>query len=254
MAVYNKCILLADEDSNVKTLLSNGFDKQQCTFHSITPDLDLNHQAINFDANLALIDINYYGLTIENADKFFRAHQHIPIITMSDTIDRNLWIAMVEAGAEEHLFKPLNVKEVCLRMSAVLRRCGQLIQTTQLNGSIGLIPTDQPCSNNVFFDRWIVNPEKYEVTALDGEPCQLTSGDFTLLMIFMKNAHRVLSRDDIMDALHGHEWSPFDRSIDNQISRLRKKIENDPTNPKIIKTIRGAGYAFVSDIEKFSKS
>ena len=77
----------------------------------------------------------------------------------------------------------------------------------------------------------------------------LTTSEFNLLEAFVKRPHRVLSRDDIMDLLKGHDWSPLDRSIDNLVARLRKKVENDPDRPALIKTVRGIGYTFTADVE-----
>jgi DNA-binding response OmpR family regulator len=83
-----------------------------------------------------------------------------------------------------------------------------------------------------------------------GERVELTTGEFNLLEMFVKRPHRVLSRDDIMDLLKGHDWSPLDRSIDNLIARLRKKIEPDPDHPHLIKTVRGVGYTFTADVRR----
>ena len=83
-----------------------------------------------------------------------------------------------------------------------------------------------------------------------GEEQDLTTSEFNLLEAFVKRPHRILSRDDIMDLLKGHDWSPLDRSIDNLIARLRKKVERDPEHPRLIKTVRGVGYTFVAPAQK----
>jgi two-component system OmpR family response regulator len=83
-----------------------------------------------------------------------------------------------------------------------------------------------------------------------GTRSELTTGEFDLLEAFVKRPHRVLSRDDLMDLLRGHEWAPLDRSIDNLVSRLRKKIEPDPERPRVIKTVRGVGYALATDVKR----
>ena len=88
--------------------------------------------------------------------------------------------------------------------------------------------------------------------AAGGGDAELTTSEFNLLALFVQRPHRVLSRDDIMDLLKGQGWSPVDRSIDNLIARLRKKIENDPDRPRLIKTVRGVGYTFVADVERLA--
>jgi DNA-binding response OmpR family regulator len=89
---------------------------------------------------------------------------------------------------------------------------------------------------------------KRELRLKSGGTEALTTGEFDLLEVLVKHPNRVLSRDQIMDKLKGHDWSPYDRSIDNQVARLRKKIEPDPNNPQLIKTVRGVGYSFTADV------
>ncbi|CAN0605007.1 unnamed protein product [Ectocarpus sp. 12 AP-2014] len=88
----------------------------------------------------------------------------------------------------------------------------------------------------------------------DGQECGLTSGDYKLLSVFMERPKRVLSRDQLMDLIGGQGWSPMDRTVDNQIARLRKKIERDPSDPKLIKTVRGVGYTFACDVKEVQPS
>lgn len=251
MPEVNKCILIGDDDTRTKVLLRNALHNQGFKTQDIQTIGSLNRQIARCRADLVLLNVDYNGSSLSNAHEIFKPRISTPIVTISDTFDKDLWISMLEAGADDHVFKPFEATELVARIRSVLRRYGH--SSLDAPGNAGHIihpKNDPPCKNQIRFDRWIVNPERYEVKSLAGEPCVLTSGDFNLLMVFMKNAHQVLSRDDIMDALHGHEWSPFDRSIDNQISRLRKKIEPDPSAPRIIKTIRGVGYAFVADIQK----
>ena len=98
------------------------------------------------------------------------------------------------------------------------------------------------------FNGWTAHPSRFELTDSDGTVHDLTTSDFNLLMIFLRSPKRVLSRDQIMDQLNGQEWTPYDRTIDNQVARLRKKIEPDPGNPSIIKTVRGVGYTLTTDV------
>jgi DNA-binding response OmpR family regulator len=101
------------------------------------------------------------------------------------------------------------------------------------------------------FEGWVFDLNRRELTRRDtSKPVDLTTSEFNLLEAFVKRAHRVLSRDEIMDLLKGHDWSPLDRSIDNLIARLRKKIEPDPDRPRLIKTIRGVGYTFAVEARR----
>ncbi|AXI49202.1 hypothetical protein C1J03_23410 (plasmid) [Sulfitobacter sp. SK012] len=91
--------------------------------------------------------------------------------------------------------------------------------------------------------------DQFELLDRTGAVVNLTSGEFRLLNVFLQNPKRILSRDRLMDLLNGAEWSPLDRTIDNRIARLRRKIERDPSTPVLIKTVRGIGYAFTADVE-----
>lgn len=112
-------------------------------------------------------------------------------------------------------------------------------------------PKDEPehaQSNRFVFDGILVAPDELSVKDREGEDLALTSGDLKLLVVFLQRPKRVLSRDQLMDLTGGLEWSPLDRTIDNQVARLRKKIERDPSDPQLIKTVRGIGYSFACDV------
>jgi DNA-binding response OmpR family regulator len=98
------------------------------------------------------------------------------------------------------------------------------------------------------FEGWVLDIACRRLSRKSGEEIELTTSEFNLLEAFVKRPHRVLSRDNIMDPLNGQDWSWLDRSIDNLIARLRKKIESDPDDPSIVKTVRGVGYVFAADV------
>jgi DNA-binding response OmpR family regulator len=100
------------------------------------------------------------------------------------------------------------------------------------------------------FDGMRADPSRLELRDREGALVELTGGDFRLLGVFLEAPGRVLSRDMILDRLHGRDWSPYDRSIDNQVARLRKKIEVDPANPRLIKTVRGVGYTMAAPVRR----
>jgi len=104
----------------------------------------------------------------------------------------------------------------------------------------------------VTFDGMTAYLDRFELLDRTGAQVEMTSGDFQLLAIFLRNPKRMLSRDRIMDLLHGIEWTPLDRAIDNQVARLRKKIELDPTSPVLIKTVRGIGYMLATDVKRIN--
>jgi two-component system, OmpR family, response regulator len=104
------------------------------------------------------------------------------------------------------------------------------------------------------FSHWNLDLTSRVLMNTKGEPRDLTTGEFNMLTMFVRRPHRVMTRDEIMDQLKGHDWSPMDRSIDALVVRLRRKIEPDPAHPTLIKTVRGVGYVFSSDVRRVSVS
>ena len=184
------------------------------------------------------------GLTIAAS---LRNRLNIPIVMVTgkgDVIDK---IVGLEVGADDYITKPFHVREVQARVRAVLRR-SSAPPKPQDPGSEGSAPEAE---TEIFsFLNWQADPSKMTLVSPDGKDCDLTTTDFKLLMIFLNAPKRVLSRDQIMDLLSGHDWTPFDRTVDNQVARLRKKIEPDVGKPTIIKTVRGVGYLFAADVSR----
>jgi DNA-binding response OmpR family regulator len=177
------------------------------------------------------------GLTV---GREIRARSEVPIIMVTgkgDTIDR---VVGLELGADDYIAKPFHVREVLARVRAVLRRAG--------SGAARAASTAAEGDEHLTFEGWVLDVAKRELTSPAGERCELTTSEFDLLKAFATHAKRVLSRDQIMDLLRGHDWNPVDRSIDNLVVRLRRKIEADPESPRLIKTVRGVGYTFAADV------
>ncbi|MEL6364701.1 MAG: response regulator [Pseudomonadota bacterium] len=153
------------------------------------------------------------------------------LTAMGEDTDR---IVGLELGADDYVVKPFNPRELLARIKAVLRR------TRTTPGADALISA----AERYTFDDWTLDAAQRELIGPDGVATSLSAGEFRLLMTFIERPKRVLSRDQLLDLTQGREAEVFDRSIDNQVSRLRKKIEPDPKNPKYIKTVWGGGYRF----------
>jgi two-component system OmpR family response regulator len=143
----------------------------------------------------------------------------------------------LEMGADDYLAKPFNPRELLARIRAVLRRTGTAAR-----------PIDEEHGQTLVFDGWKLDLAKRELRAPDGALVALTAGEFDLLAAFAERPKRVLNRDQLLDLTKGRAAAAFDRSIDVQLSRLRRKIEDDPKDPILIKTVRGGGYIFTSDV------
>jgi two-component system, OmpR family, response regulator len=189
--------------------------------------------------DLILLDVKLPvedGMTLTRE---LRARSGIPIIMLTsrkDDVDRILGL---ELGADDYLTKPFNPRELLARIRAVLRRT----QASPLHGS------DSENLQALRFAGWELDLRTRRLTSADGERIELTHAEFRLLNAFLSAPQRILTREQLLDLSHGHEDSAFDRSIDVQILRLRRKLEADPSRPELIKTERGAGYFLNAKVE-----
>jgi two-component system, OmpR family, response regulator len=174
-----------------------------------------------------------------------RATRNIPIIIISakdEEIDR---VVGLELGADDYIVKPFSPREVVARVKAVLRRYGAEAPGLAHDAAVDPVPPGR-----LVFEGGALDAARREVVAGSGAPVDLTTTEFNLLELFLRHPQRVLSRDEIMNMLKGHDWNAFDRSVDSAIARLRKKIEPDADRPRHIKTVRGVGYVFSSTVRK----
>src|SRR5438876_339635 len=176
------------------------------------------------------------GLTLARS---LRQESGIGIIILTgrgETVDR---IIGLEMGADDYLPKPFHLRELLARVKSVLRR----VQSRTGEGG------PQPARSRMRFAGWSLDLSSRELLSPGGEEVRLTTGEFDLLAAFVSNANQVLSRDRLLDLARNREAGPFDRTIDVQVGRLRRKLEDDPQNPSLIKTVRGIGYIFTPAVE-----
>ena len=175
------------------------------------------------------------GLTLARS---LRNESGIGIIILTgrgETVDR---IIGLEMGADDYLPKPFHLRELLARVKSVLRRVQSRV------GEPG-----QPVRTNARFAGWSLDLSSRELLSPAGQQVRLTTGEFDLLAAFVNNPNQVLSRDRLLDLARNREAGPFDRTIDVQVGRLRRKLEDDPQNPSLIKTVRGSGYIFTPAVE-----
>jgi DNA-binding response OmpR family regulator len=227
-------ILVVDDDPRVRTLLRRCFEGEGFTVSEAKDGKELRNSLERDAVTLITLDLGLGGENGLDLAREIRARHSIPIIMLTgkgDPIDR---VVGLELGADDYLAKPFELRELVARVRAVLRR------TANANPSAA--------SGSVYaFEGWILDIGRRSLSRDTGEMQELTTSEFNLLEVFVRRPQRPLSRDDIMDLLKGHDWSPLDRSIDNLIARLRKRIEPDPAQPRLIKTVRGVGYVFTGD-------
>lgn len=191
--------------------------------------------------NLVVLDImlpRTDGITLCQA---LRTQSSIPIIMLSAAGSESDRVTCLEIGADDFLAKPFSARELLARIKALLRRTsGQLAKNREPAANMSM-----PC---VTFAQWQLDRARRVLVDEKGISVPLSQREFEILSAFIKYPKHILTRDQLLEYTRGMEASPFDRSIDVQIGRLRKKIEIDPKNPTIIKTIRGGGYQFEPDV------
>lgn len=161
----------------------------------------------------------------------------LPIIMLTADSDIADKVLALEYGADDYVMKPYEPRELLARIKAVLRRFNTINHQVSTR-----------CASKLIFANWTLNKATHRLIAPNGMDISLSSGDYDLLLAFLEHPQRVLSRDFLMEITRNRNNEPYDRSIDNAVSRLRRKIENDPQEQVFIKTIRAGGYLFACDV------
>ena len=237
-------IVVVDDEAEVRTLLRSaleqeGFDVSEAKDGAALMAL-LNQRPID----LITLDVRLSGEDGFSLAREVRAKQNVPIVMISgkgDMIDR---VVGLELGADDYIAKPFHMREVLARIRAVLRRYAPIAADAPHT-------SHAPEQNHRYaFDGWSLDMARRELKDPEDERCELTTAEFNLLAILVERPGRVLSRDELMDLLKGHDWTPLDRSIDGLVARLRKKIERGNECPQLVKTVRGVGYAFAGQVRR----
>jgi two-component system OmpR family response regulator len=227
-----KHILLVDDEEDILEPLAHYLESQGLTT-SLACDAARALEVIQTQpVDLAVLDI---VLGHSDGLKLCRDIQKIrpvPVIFLSGRGEDTERIIGLELGADDYIAKPFNPRELLARIRAVLRRYA--------------LPIPVPDDEKLNIGPWRLDVPNQELIQANGRRLALSTGETRLLHVFLQHPDKVLSRDDLLEMTQGRQTNPFDRSIDNYVSRLRKKIEKDPTNPMLIKTYWGGGYAFNS--------
>jgi DNA-binding response OmpR family regulator len=235
-------ILVVDDDPRVRDLLSRYLEGEGFTVASVENGEAMRQRMAHAAVDLVMLDLNLPGEDGLSLARELRTTSDVAIIMITgkgDPIDR---VVGLEIGADDYIPKPFELREVLARIRAVLRRMTSRSKDAK-------VATSTSSSECLGFAGWRFDPAKRELRDPKGEVVSLSTGEFDLLAVFLRHPTCVLSRDQLIDLLRGQDWTPFDRSIDTQVGRLRKKIERDPSNPELIKTVRGVGYLFAVDVE-----
>jgi DNA-binding response OmpR family regulator len=236
-------ILVVDDDQRIRQMLIRYFEQEGYRISAAADGLSMRAQ-LSESVDVILLDVVMPGEDGLTLAREIRAKSDVGIIMLTgrdDVLDR---VVGLEVGADDYIAKPFHLREVMARVKSVLRRRGPR--------------PDQPPRAAVpgggdevtRFDGWRLDAGRRQLVSPRGEDIALTTGEFDLLSALVKHPGRVFGREALMDLTRGRAWEAFDRTIDAQVARLRKKIEDDPKNPVLIKSVRGVGYVFTGKVDR----
>ncbi|HPG03088.1 MAG TPA: response regulator [Beijerinckiaceae bacterium] len=232
-------ILVVDDHREIRDLVSRALLKDGFRATAVGDGKAMRRALADAHIDLILLDLMLPGEDGLSLCRALRAESDIPIIMLTakgDEIDR---VVGLELGADDYVPKPFGSRELIARIRAVLRR-----NSSREAGGGGEKP------RRYLFDRWTFDVDKRELVDADQVATSLSTGEFDLLLALVEHPQRTLNRDQLLDLARGRAANAFDRSVDTQVSRLRKKIERDPGNPEIIKTVWGGGYIFAPEVRR----
>ncbi|MGN2246846.1 response regulator [Frateuria sp. GZRR35] len=224
-------LLVVDDDAEVGALLKRYLGAQGFQVSAVGNGQEMLARLATDMIDLVLLDLGLPGEDGLELTRHLHEHWHGPVIIVTgrgDSVDR---IVGLEVGADDYVTKPFELRELLARIRSVLRRTERPRQAMS-----------RPAVYR--FAGYRLELDSRTLLAPSGDAVPLTSGEFGLLRVLVTHANRVLSRDELMNHLYGRDSGPYDRAVDVQIGRLRRKIEPDPAAPVLIKSVRGAGYIF----------
>lgn len=229
-------ILVVDDEPEIRDMLQEYLNLRGFVVSTAEGGEALRRIVAEESVDVVLLDISMPGEDGLSLARFLRDNSAVGIIMLTaagEVVDR---VIGLEVGADDYLAKPVDLRELLARVKAVLRR---------VRGAAA--SPDEPAPRQpqeVSFGTCRLNLDSHKLFDGEGKEIPLTSMEYDLLKAFAEHPNRVLTRDQLLDMAHNRGWEPFDRSIDIRIVRIRRKIEEDPTKPQVIKTVRGAGYIY----------
>lgn len=232
-------LLVVDDDPRIRQLLTTYFQDEGYAVTGAADGTEMRDHLRQRNFDIILLDLvlpgGQDGLDLARE---IRAQSDVPIMMLTgrdDVVDR---IVGLEVGADDYISKPFHLREVHARLKSILRRRRPAA------------PQPGPPADEIIgFEDWKLNVVRRQLLDPEGNEVELTTGEFDMLVAFLRHAGRVLTREILMDMTRGRNLEAFDRTIDAQIVRLRRKIETDPKRPQFIKAVRGVGYVFTGRLD-----
>ena len=228
-------ILMVDDDQEIGALVAESLGAQGFRVTLAGDGVAMRRALAADGADLVIMDLMLPGEDGLSLLRSLRTTTRLPVIMLTAMGAETDRVVGLELGADDYLAKPFSMRELLARIRAVLRRA---------------TPEDKAASsaNVLDFAGWCLDVSRRRLLSPDGVLAEMTSGEFDLLLVFLRHPHQVLSRDQLLDLARGRSAGPLDRTIDVQVGRLRRKLEQDPKAPEIIKTVRGGGYVLTADV------
>jgi two-component system, OmpR family, response regulator len=231
-------IAIVDDHKDIRELVGRYLNEHGCRVSGAENAATLRRLLQRSAPDLVVLDIMMPGEDGLSVCRYLRATSDLPIILLTAAAEETDRIIGLEMGADDYVTKPFNPRELLARIKAVLRRANSLPRRRA-----------SPRGKAIRFDRWLLDFGRRELVDGDGVAMPLSTAEFRLLSVLIDHPGMVLTRDQLLDLTVGRVADVYDRSIDNQVSRLRKKIEVDPRNPTLIKTHWGGGYSFTAEVQ-----
>ena len=233
----NNHVVIVDDEREICDLVENYLSAEGYRVSAANDATELRRIMARSSPGLVILDLMLPGEDGLTLARSLREESGVGIIMLtgrSDAVDR---IIGLEMGADDYLPKPFHLRELLARVKSVLRRISRAAESAA---------SPRPRAS---FEGWLLDLSSRDLVSPSGEEVRLTTGEFDLLAAFVANSKQVLTRDRLLDLARNREAGPFDRTIDVQVGRLRRKLGDDPQRPTMIKTVRGSGYIFTPRVD-----
>jgi two-component system, OmpR family, response regulator len=231
-------VLVVDDDPMIRELVADYLGKNELKVTAVADGRSMQEVLADQVVDLVVLDLKLRGEDGMALARRLRDDSEIPIVMLTGRSEEADRVMGLELGADDYLTKPFSTRELLARIRTILRRRHAEVRQGKPEGI-----------RAYRFDGWELNLNMRRLTARDGKPVPLSNGEFSLLVVLLGAPNRILSRDQLLDLSRLHNDEVFNRSVDVQIMRLRRKIEPDPAQPRYIRTERGAGYLFGVPVE-----
>jgi len=237
-------ILIVDDDAEICQLVRQFLEPHGFRVTGVVDGVAMRAALASDQADLVILDLMLPGEDGLALCRQLRASSRMPIIFLTALNSEADRIVGLEMGADDYLSKPFSARELLARIRAVLRRAAP----GEAAPSQG---TESAAEGRLLrFCDWTLDTGRRQLKSPDGVLVELSGGEYELMLAFLERPQIVLTRDQLLDITRGRFGGPFDRAIDVQVGRLRRKIEADPKNPALIKTVRGGGYVLAATVER----